>query len=348
MGGLTHFAVGLWSLRASSLTASERTQLAARLIPRFSTLALTSVLLLTVTGVYSAYLRIGSLQALVSTPYGWALILKLAVASPLVLVGAINILFVTPNMKRGAISPAGNPTLLDFFRGLVTGEVMVGCVLLLSVSLLTLLPPAQLPVHGLTGSAKADNIQVDLAIIPGRVGANTFQVRLTVNGQPVDNAQSVQLQFTPTNVNLPPSQAQLVAAGPGEYEVAGGFLGFPDNWQVIAVVRREGKFDAYGYFNYAVSGATAAAPFPWNRASASALMGLALTYLFAANYLSRSRKQLLWAGLVPTAALALAALGVLYGCAGQTRCWPEESGGGRCGFDSARPSPLQRELPAAL
>ena len=34
--------------------------------------------LLTLTGVYSAYLRIGTLQALVSTPYGWALIVKLA------------------------------------------------------------------------------------------------------------------------------------------------------------------------------------------------------------------------------------------------------------------------------
>ena len=104
VGGLTHFAVGLWALRAqraSLMPASLRTQFTALLIPRFSALALASVALLTVTGVYSAYLRIGTLQALVSTPYGWALIVKLAVAAPMVAMGAINLLIVTPNMRRG-------------------------------------------------------------------------------------------------------------------------------------------------------------------------------------------------------------------------------------------------------
>jgi copper transport protein len=313
MGGLTHFAVGLWALRASAMPARERTEFTARLIPRFLALALTSVALLTLTGVYSAYLRIGTLQALVSTLYGGELLLKLAVAMVMVAMGAINLLIVTPNMQRGGQSPAGNLPLLGRFRGLVTGEVTLGAILLLSVSLLTLLPPAQPPAAaGLTGSAKADDVQVDLAITPGQVGVNNFRVRLMVNGQPVNNAKSVGLQFTPTNANLPPSQAQLVAVGQGEYDVVGGFLGFPDSWQVIAVVRREGKFDAYAYFNYVVGVATAAAPFPWNKASGLALMGLALTYLFAANHLSRSRNQLLLAGLVPTAALALAALAVFY------------------------------------
>jgi hypothetical protein len=138
--------------------------------------------------------------------------------------GAVNLLIMTPNLQRGGRSPAGNLPLLGRFRGLVTGEVTLGAILLLSVSLLTLLPPAQLPVEGLTGSAKADDVRVNLSISPGRVGVNTFHVRLTVNGQPLDQAQSVGLQATPTNANLPPSQAQLVAVGPGEFEVVGGFL----------------------------------------------------------------------------------------------------------------------------
>ena len=311
VGGLIYFVIGLCALRATALAANERTLFVAHLSQRFSTLALTSVAALTATGVYSAYLRVGSLSALMSTLYGRALILKLAVAAPMVLIGAVNLLFVTPRMKIGADSPTGNLLLVNRFHGLVSSEVMLGTVLLLSVSLLTLLPPAQLSsAAGLTGSARAGDVLVKLAISPGRAGVNTFHVGLAVDGKPVD-ARSVEMQFTPTDANLPPSLGQLAAAGPGEYDLVGGFLGFPDRWQVIVVVRREGKFDAYAYFNYTVGVTAASTPFPWNRASGLGLMGLALTNVFAVSRLSRTRNQLLLAGVVPSAALALAALAVL-------------------------------------
>jgi len=306
VGGLIYLVIGLRALRASAVTPGKRTGLAGRVTTRFSMLALTSVAVLTVTGVYSAYLRIGTLEALVSTPYGWALILKLVVAASMVALGAVNLLSVGPRLRNGGNSLTGDVPLLGRFQDLVTIEAMLGLILLETVSLLTLLPPAQLPQAGLTGSAQADDVWVKLAIIPGRVGVNTFHVELSVNGRPL-SAQSVQLEFEPTAANLPTSLGQLTMNSPGNYDLVGGFLGFPDRWQVTVVVQRPGRFDAAVEFDYAVGVAATATPFPWSRASGLAFLGLAPAYLFAAKRLTPSRRQLVWAGLVPAAALVLAA-----------------------------------------
>jgi copper transport protein len=316
VGGLTHFVVGLWALRSSTLAANERTELTALLIPRFSVLALTSVALLTITGVYSAYLRIGAFQALFSTAYGWALIIKLLVAWPMAMMGAINLLVVTPTLKRAVSRVTSNLPLVGRFRGLVTGEVMLGFILLFSVSVLTSLPPARNPAEaGLTGSTRAEDVQVNLSITPGRVGVNTFRVRLLVDGQPLTTVQAVELRFTPTG-NMPSSQAELVALGGGDFAATGGFLGYPETWQVQVVVRRTGKFDAFANFNYTLGAAVApapVAPFPWNLVSGVLLMALAVAYLFAFNHVSHSRRQLIAAGFVPALALAVAALAVFWG-----------------------------------
>ena len=309
VGGLIYFATGLWSLRASALPPNWRARFVARLIPRFSALALTSVALLTLTGAYSAVMRIGSLAALFGSLYGWVLIVKLLIALPMGVLGAVNLLVVTPAMRRLAGGSGGRPSLVGRFRGTVMGEVALGFVLLLSVSLLTTLPPARVTsaTAALTGAAQADDVHVNLSITPGRVGVNTFSVQLTAGGQPVVGAKAVELRFTPSQANLPPSQAQLAEQGNGAYGITGAYLGLADTWQVQVVVRREGKFDAFANFNFPVGGAASAGPFPWNRVSGGLLAAVALVYLFTFTRLSHSRRQLL-AGLLPPAALALAAV----------------------------------------
>jgi hypothetical protein len=228
----------------------------------------------------------------------------------MVVMGAINLLLVTPAMKRAGHAPAGNLSLVSRFRGLVTGEASLSLILLLSVSALTLLPPAQVPVVGLAGSAHADDVQVKLAITPGRSGINTFQIDLLSSGRPV-SAQSVAMQFTPTNANLAPSQGQPVATGPGHYQLVGGFLGFPDRWQVVVLVQRPGKYDAFAYFNYTVEApAAATSPFPWNKVSGLALLGWAITFLSTTMSVSRTWRQRLFAGPVLAIALAVTALAV--------------------------------------
>ncbi len=307
IGGLIHFVIGLWITR--QLDQSYRTRLIAQLIPRFSKLALISVVTLSLTGLYSAILRVGSIEALFNTVYGQALIVKIAIIAPMIMIGAVNLLIITPRMKRAA---ASNPTspIADRFRRIVTSEVTLGAVLLLSVSVFTSLPPARIAStpSQLTAETQVDDLNVALNIAPGHVGINTFAVTLTSNGQPLDGAKSVQLRFTPAKANIAPSQSQLSGQGSGQYSNKGAYLSLPDTWQVQVVVRRADKFDAFANFNFDL-GATASAGFVWNRINGVLLFITALAYTFAFIRLHLPLKKMIAIEVVP--ALALVLIGVI-------------------------------------
>jgi copper transport protein len=141
IGGLFFFLIALWSYRL--LPPAQRTQRLSGMIPRFSNLALVSVGSLALTGLYEAILRVGTLQALVSTTYGQALILKTLIFLPIVGLGALNLLVITPRMQQAASQPEGNLQLTQRFNRSVTAEASLGIVILLWVGLFTSLPPAQ-------------------------------------------------------------------------------------------------------------------------------------------------------------------------------------------------------------
>jgi putative copper export protein len=70
---------------------------------RFSKVALTSAAVVTVTGVYAAWVHVGSWGALWSTPYGDALLLKLCTVALAVLLGAINWRVAVPRLTLGRV-----------------------------------------------------------------------------------------------------------------------------------------------------------------------------------------------------------------------------------------------------
>jgi copper transport protein len=310
VGGLTHFVAGLWAAR--ELEPKFRTRLTALLIPRFSALALVSVGTLILTGLYSSILRLGSWEALNNTIYGRVLIIKLIVALPMLAMGAVNLFGITPAMKQAAAAK-GNDSLVSRFRNLITSEITLGITLLLSVGLLTSLPPAQVTASApvLTDSQTVDDLKMDINITPGRVGLNTFTLTLTSEGQPVFNTSAVLLRFTPASGKLPPSEVSLSAQGGGQYTLKGSNLSLPDNWQVQAVVRRPDKFDAYANYNFAV-GSSAAQTYPWHRIAGGLLLAGALAYLFAFSSLGQTQRQLIGYGVIPALAMAIVSVVVFY------------------------------------
>ena len=314
VGGLAHFVAGMWSAR--QFESAFRTRLAARLIPRFSALALVSVGVLALTGLYSSVIHIGSFDALNNSLYGRALIVKLIIALPMLALGAVNLLGITPAMKKAASDLPGfrNPAgLVDRFRNLITSEITLGVVLFLSVGVLTAIPPARTTAvaPSITDSATVDDLTLAIDIAPGRVGLNTFTLTLTSAGQPVFNTKEVLLRFVPVSGKLPPSEVVLSAQGGGQYGVKGSNLSLPDTWQVQAVVRREGQFDAYANFNVSV-GAAATQQYPWHRVAGGLLLGSALAYLFAFSSLGQTQRQLIGFGIVPALALAIVSVAVFY------------------------------------
>ena len=238
VGGLFAFLGGMLLIRRISPQA--RTQLTSLLIPHFTTLAMTSVGLLMVTGIYASVLDIGSLPALWTTPYGQALIVKLFIAAPMLGLGAFNFLFTTPAMRRAASKPAGSPQAVQRFQYLLTGEAFLGVVMLLWVGAFTSLPPAGMTTSlaGISKTVQANDLRITLSVQPGQPGLNTFTAVLTSGGKPVLDAQDVSLEFTSLSGMLPPSKAAMINLGNGRYSLEGGYLAMPDNWDIKVVVIR--------------------------------------------------------------------------------------------------------------
>jgi copper transport protein len=248
VGGLFSFLGGMWKL--CSLPPETRTRLTAELIPNFTRQAMASVLALTVTGLYAGILRVGTIDALFTTQYGEALILKLAIALPMLGLGAFNFLITTPVMRKAAAQPGGGPAQVLRFRWLLSGEVALGVVILIWVGVFTSMAPARVTaaMPGFNAVATADDLRVALNVDPGQPGMNTFTATITAGGRPLQNAQEVALEFHPASGMLPPSRATMNSQGSGVYRLTGGYLGMPDMWDVKVVVIRADKFDAYADF----------------------------------------------------------------------------------------------------
>jgi copper transport protein len=252
LGGLPYLFTGLLALK--NLSDALRTRLTSIAMDRFSIMGMASVAAIGATGLYAAYLRVGSFQALYTSIYGDTLLVKQIFVGLLLAFAAMNLLYIAPRLKKARLKGASNVDLVRHFGGMVLAEIILGGLLLANVSVLTYLPPARIipPSYDLNGSANADDLRVNVKISPGLVGQNTFTVNLTSNGQPVEAVKEVLLRFTPSQTNVSPSDVQLLAAGNGNYSTKGSFLSLPGNWQVQVIVRRENKFDAYANFNFSV------------------------------------------------------------------------------------------------
>ncbi len=204
--------------------------------------------------MYSASLRVGTLQALLTSIYGHALLFKQIFVAALLALAGINLVFISPRLKRSRLNGEANAPVVARFGRTVLAEAILGALLLMAVSLLTYLPRARLnpPSQGMHATAKVDDLKMVLTIAPGEVGENVFQLELISNGIPVTTVKQVLLRFTPQSVNLPPSEGELLSQGNGIYSAKGTYFGQPGKWQVQAIVRRENKFDAYANFNFAL------------------------------------------------------------------------------------------------
>jgi copper transport protein len=309
VGGLIHFVIGLFAVK--TLDEVERPKLTAALIPKFSALALVSVAVLTLSGLYASVLQVGSIDGLLNTAYGRTLIIKLALVVPMVMLGAVNLLVTTPNMKQAAAQDKVSPWV-GRFRKLVSSEVTLGAAVLLSVAVLTTLPPAQFPGESpnLSGTQEVDDLEISLDVAPGRPGLNTFTVGVMQDGQPAADVREVELQFTPATVDLPPGTAQLSGQGGGVYTVQGGFLALPDAYQLQVSVRRTDAFDSFANFDFNVgTTAVATTSFPWYRLSGAFFVVAGLVFIFGLGTLIRKQRPTIAFGGI--SALGLAVVGIM-------------------------------------
>jgi copper resistance protein D len=136
LGGLPPLA---WLLgRARSPSGSAWISLARDVVPRFSHMGYAAVALLAATGAVNTLLLVGSIQALVGTPYGRLLGLKILLFLAMITVALFNRFRLLPRLRREAQASAAASALARS----VLFEQGLGFAILVVVSVLGTWPPA--------------------------------------------------------------------------------------------------------------------------------------------------------------------------------------------------------------
>ncbi|RZU29898.1 copper transport protein [Streptomyces sp. BK022] len=257
LGGLAALLV---TLRAAAVPP--------QVVTRFSRLALTSVIVLVVTGVYQSWRGLGSWQALTDTTYGRVLLAKLVAVG--VLLGAAawsrrwtGRLAKTTEAAVPVPVPAGGPALLPeppapetglplrHLRRPVLAEAAVGVVVLVLTTLLTSTLPGRAAEEAATAetgipAASVTTVpftvgengrgKVQITFDPGRVGPNSVQA--VVYGANGALAAVPELRITMT---LPAQRLGPLDTGitdRGGYWATNSFnLPIPGTWTMKVTVR---------------------------------------------------------------------------------------------------------------
>jgi copper transport protein len=249
----------------------------------FTRLAILSVGLVAVTGLYNAGRHVESVDALVTTAYGRALLVKsalLLMAGGLGLANAARLHGRGPAWWRRSARGAAPRAPL---RRLLAVEAVVGVLLLLVVAVLAESPPAPqrmtdaaAPAATVTRTGSAADLVVSVSMTPNGPGVATFTVLATSTRRPPpapidDVALEIATEGATTSVPL----AQIA---PGRY-LGTGDLDAGSPVRLAAVVHRAGTRLAVAV-GWSVTPPAAAQPPPDPRRRLAPIVdGMAMTLL---------------------------------------------------------------------
>lgn len=247
VGGLATFVLVIGLIRRHRDPAAPAL---ATLVAYFSNTARVAVAILIATGLYLAWLQVGSPDGLLTTNYGRVLVIKGVLMLPLLLIAGVNLLVT----HRALL--AGREIWGRHLRRLVGMELALTIGILAAVGTMTAIAPARStmalreavprPVSDrpFYDSYFNDNIHVDLEITPGWVGENTFTVRIyTHEGDPITDASLIRLRFENLDEAIGQSELRPEHEGDGVYRVDGANLSVPGDWRIRATVQRPNQFD---------------------------------------------------------------------------------------------------------
>ncbi len=248
IGGLVQFFGTISPLRRT-VPASAL----GKLVGYFSNYTRITVAGLLVTGLYAAWLQVGSLDGLLTTLYGRTLLVKLILLLPLLGVAAINLLVTHRRLQ------AGQALWMGRLRGLIGTELMLATGVLLAVGLMTSISPARSeltqraiskalaalpPPQPLMDMQTADDLQIHLMVAPGWVGKNKFTViPSTPDNMPVTDAALIRLRFEHQTQDLGESELPITQHQANVYTASGANLSVPGQWKVRMTVQRPEQFD---------------------------------------------------------------------------------------------------------
>ena len=243
VGGLPVLLLVALDARNARTTGSAAVHL-TEVAARFSAIATVAVGLIVVTGVYSAWLQVVEPARLWSTEYGLLLVVKLALVAPLLALGGVNLGWTRPRLA-GAGGAGARPA--KALRTLVAAEIVMAVAVLGVVGVLTEREPARqvsgdvpLAVEGVGASG---DTRVRVRVAPGRPGLNTLEVDVVSSGGRTAEAD-IELQLRYLDTDLGTTVERPVRTEEGTFEAETDAFALAGAWQVLAIVRQPGAFDA--------------------------------------------------------------------------------------------------------
>jgi copper transport protein len=240
IGGL----IGL-SVLAATTPAEDRLEVLGRVVPRFSQVALVSVLLIIASGVVSAILHLPTLGSLYQTSYGKAIIAKVLLLVLALMLATVNRTRTTPRL-RAALEQSDETLGASAgraLRRLVGGEVAIVVGIILAAAILTSLPPpakalaevGQASAH--IGPGAIERLKLThgpytlyVSITPNRAAQpSTYVVRVTKNGAPLDGATMI-AHFAMLDMEMGTQAYQMKPAGQGVYTLVTPALVMVGHW----------------------------------------------------------------------------------------------------------------------
>jgi copper transport protein len=256
----------------------------ALLIPRFSTLVITILGAVTITGPFLLYAIEGNFALTLASFYGKILIIKLSLAAAMIAFGAYDHIFIsnkayftiTDKASRNNLSQSINldaKSILDKFNTSIKIEAIVGIALIASVAVLvdSGLPSSEfqnqiqsisnkvfalttnmIPIsQEFTQTRFVENgSRTVLTISPFSTGSNYFSISfLDSNKKPID-MKSVQIKLTQTESGIGPITIDANKTSDGKFTTDTDF-GFPGHWtvRVEGVQNKENSLNLVSSYN---------------------------------------------------------------------------------------------------
>ncbi len=211
-GGLVAFLM----LARPARTDRASSEVLRAAIPRFSVVGGIATATLALTGMYAAWLNVGSVDA-AATAYGRGVVLKVALLIVLIAVAGAN----TTWVRRRVAPPRGVGVGARWLRRLLSLEIALVVVVLLASALVTSLEPARQEraaderSAGVETTTEDAGLTITSTISPGAIGPNELRVRLSRNGDPYDNATAVELHYVNLEAALSTTTVELRRDGEG-------------------------------------------------------------------------------------------------------------------------------------
>ena len=248
LGGLVYL---LFAVPAATRTLDPagRTRLLAATLQRFSPLALVSVLALAATGSIQALVEVRHLDALTSTAFGRAVLIKIALLTILTGLGAVNRRRVVPTLRRLAAGGAAPGDAGRLLRRTLRAEVLLILVVLgVTGALTSYAPPiaASASTGPVNVSQRMGPLDLQMTVDPARTGPNQVHLYLlrATDGAPFTGTKELTVKATLPSRAIGPLALTMHRAGPGHYVADAVTLSPGGDWK-LAVTDRVSDFDEY-------------------------------------------------------------------------------------------------------